>query len=152
MAQVTKETKIGELLQLDKDVSPILFSIGMHWKTYVFALYLYQNGDIIRESNDILGDYNPVSKEAKEDVAIGIIQTFLQDQLSEEYADRFYTPELDKAMNKMFDEIIGSYDELIKKADWLTFAAADINGDDVVDGEDLTLLKKFVMGEIKVFD
>ena len=29
-------------------------------------------------------------------------------------------PELDKAMNKMFDEIIGSYDELIKKADWLT--------------------------------
>ena len=30
MAQVTKETKIGELLQLDKDVSPILFSIGMH--------------------------------------------------------------------------------------------------------------------------
>ncbi len=90
------------------------------WKTYVFALYLYQNGDIIRESNDILGDYNPVSKEAKEDVAIGIVQTFLQDQLSEEYADRFYTPELDKAMNKMFDEIIGSYDELIKKADWLT--------------------------------
>lgn len=30
MAQVTKDTKIGELLQLDKDVSPILFSIGMH--------------------------------------------------------------------------------------------------------------------------
>lgn len=30
MAQITKETKIGELLQLDKDVSPILFSIGMH--------------------------------------------------------------------------------------------------------------------------
>ena len=29
MAQVTKETKIGELLQLDKDVSPILFSIGL---------------------------------------------------------------------------------------------------------------------------
>lgn len=30
MAQVTKETKIGELLQMEKDVSPILFSIGMH--------------------------------------------------------------------------------------------------------------------------
>lgn len=30
MTQVTKDTKIGELLQLDKDVSPILFSIGMH--------------------------------------------------------------------------------------------------------------------------
>ena len=30
MAQVTKDTKICELLQLDNDVSPILFSIGMH--------------------------------------------------------------------------------------------------------------------------
>jgi len=28
--QVTKGTKIGELLQLDTDVSPILLSIGMH--------------------------------------------------------------------------------------------------------------------------
>ena len=30
MAQITKDTRIGELLQLDKDVSPILLSIGMH--------------------------------------------------------------------------------------------------------------------------
>ena len=30
MAQITKDTKIGELLQLDTDVSPILLSIGMH--------------------------------------------------------------------------------------------------------------------------
>ena len=29
-AQVTKETRIGELLQLDADVAPILLSIGMH--------------------------------------------------------------------------------------------------------------------------
>ena len=27
---VTKNTRIGELLQLDTDVSPILLSIGMH--------------------------------------------------------------------------------------------------------------------------
>ncbi len=27
---VTKDTRIGELLQLDTDVSPILLSIGMH--------------------------------------------------------------------------------------------------------------------------
>jgi hybrid cluster-associated redox disulfide protein len=30
MAQITKDTRIGELLQLDTDVSPILLSIGMH--------------------------------------------------------------------------------------------------------------------------
>ena len=31
------------------------------------------------------------------------------------------------------------------------FAAADINGDDNIDADDLDLLKKFIMGEIKSF-
>ena len=30
MAQVTKDTRIGELLEIDADVAPILLSIGMH--------------------------------------------------------------------------------------------------------------------------
>ena len=30
MAAVTKDTRIGELLALDTDVSPILLGIGMH--------------------------------------------------------------------------------------------------------------------------
>ncbi len=30
MAQVTKETMIGELLQIDEGVAPILLEIGMH--------------------------------------------------------------------------------------------------------------------------
>ncbi len=30
MAQVTKSTMIGELLQIDQNVAPILLSIGMH--------------------------------------------------------------------------------------------------------------------------
>ena len=30
MAQVTKDTMIGELLQIDQDLAPILFGIGMH--------------------------------------------------------------------------------------------------------------------------
>ena len=29
-ASVTKETLIGELLQIDQDIAPILFGIGMH--------------------------------------------------------------------------------------------------------------------------
>ncbi|MCR4796963.1 MAG: DUF1858 domain-containing protein [Lachnospiraceae bacterium] len=28
--QVSKETLIGELLQIDQDIAPILFGIGMH--------------------------------------------------------------------------------------------------------------------------
>lgn len=30
MAQVTKSTMIGELLQIDADVAPVLLNIGMH--------------------------------------------------------------------------------------------------------------------------
>lgn len=30
MAEVTRQTMIGELLNLDKDVTPILLGIGMH--------------------------------------------------------------------------------------------------------------------------
>lgn len=30
MAQVTKSTMIGELLQLDENIAPILLNIGMH--------------------------------------------------------------------------------------------------------------------------
>ena len=30
MAQVTKDTMIGELLQIDENVAPILLNIGMH--------------------------------------------------------------------------------------------------------------------------
>lgn len=30
MAKVTKETMIGELLQIDENVAPILLNIGMH--------------------------------------------------------------------------------------------------------------------------
>ena len=30
MAQVTKDTKIGELLEISMDAAPILLSIGMH--------------------------------------------------------------------------------------------------------------------------
>ena len=30
MAQVTKETMIGELLQIDENVAPLLLEIGMH--------------------------------------------------------------------------------------------------------------------------
>ncbi len=30
MAKVSKETMIGELLQIDGDIAPILFGIGMH--------------------------------------------------------------------------------------------------------------------------
>ena len=30
MAKVGKETMIGELLQIDADIAPILFGIGMH--------------------------------------------------------------------------------------------------------------------------
>lgn len=90
------------------------------WKTYILSSYLGSVGSYIRESNDILSDYNPESKEVKEDLAAASIAPLLPSQISEIYAQKYYTPEIDKAIHSIFDEIIGSYRELIEGADWLS--------------------------------
>ena len=90
------------------------------WKTYIFTSYLYGNRDFISDSNKILKEYAPESKETIEDQAATIVESNLAYQISEVYAERFYTPELDKGIHELFDDIIDSYDELISNADWLT--------------------------------
>lgn len=90
------------------------------WQTYILASYLYRFGRYIRESNSILADYNPVSKEAEDKQAISAVIDFLPDQLSELYAQEYYTPELDKGIHELFDEIITSYDDLMTNAEWLS--------------------------------
>ena len=90
------------------------------WRSYIFASYLKEMGGYIPESNDILRDYNPESKEKDEKVAALLVENYLRTPISELYAERFYTPELDKGIHDLFDEIIESYDDLINKAEWLT--------------------------------
>lgn len=90
------------------------------WQTYILTSYLYRFGRYIRESNSILADYNPVSKEAEDEQAISAVINFLPDQLSELYAQEYYTPELDKGIHELFDEIITSYDDLMTNAEWLS--------------------------------
>ena len=90
------------------------------WKTYIFTTYLYDRREFISDSNKILKEYAPESKETKEDQAATIVERNLAYQISEVYAERFYTPELDKGIHELFDDIIDSYDELINNADWLT--------------------------------
>ncbi len=90
------------------------------WRSYIFTGYLKEMGMYIPESNSILRDYNPESKEKDEKVAAFAVVNYLGTAISELYAERYYTPELDKGIHKLFDEIIESYDDLINKADWLT--------------------------------
>lgn len=90
------------------------------WKSYIFASYLYDNRYFISDSNKILKEYAPESKDAKEDQAADTVSALLKWQISEIYADRFYTPELDKGIHELFDDIINSYDSLINNADWLS--------------------------------
>ena len=90
------------------------------WQTYILSAYLDRFGKYIRESNSILADYNPVSKEAEDKQAVSFVMDLLRDQVSEVYAQEYYTPELDKGIHEMFDEIIASYDDLITKAEWLS--------------------------------
>lgn len=90
------------------------------WQTYVLSTYLQGFGAYIRESNSILADYNPVSKEAEDKQATAYIGQMMKDQISELYAQEYYTPELDKGIHEMFDEIIASYDDLMTRAEWLS--------------------------------
>ncbi|MCR4638174.1 M13 family metallopeptidase [Ruminococcus sp.] len=90
------------------------------WRSYIFTGYLQEMGAYIPESNSILRDYNPESKEKDEKLAALVVQNYLSTAISELYAERYYTPELDKGIHDLFDEIIDSYDDLISKADWLT--------------------------------
>ncbi len=90
------------------------------WRSYILTSYLQEIGGYIPESNDILRDYNPESKEAEDERAATLVEVYLPVCISEEYAERYYTPEIDKGIHKLFDEIIDSYDELINNADWLT--------------------------------
>jgi len=90
------------------------------WKSFILSSYLGQIGSFIRESNDILADYNPESKEVKEEATAASVAPYLSYQISELYAQRYYTPEIEKGINTLFDDIISSYRELINGADWLT--------------------------------
>ena len=90
------------------------------WKSYLFASYLFDNRNYIHESNKILEDYYQESKETIEDQAAQLTMSMLPKQISEIYAERYYTPELDKGIHELFDDIINSYDELINKAEWLS--------------------------------
>lgn len=119
-ASKTDGVYIYDMDQL-KEINELITDENLEkWRSYIFTSYLKDMGSYIPESNDILRDYNPESKEADEDVAAMIVQLNLRDAVSELYAERYYTPELDKGIHDLFDEIIESYDDLINKADWLT--------------------------------
>lgn len=90
------------------------------WKAYIYSTYISSMGYFIPDSSEILSDYFPKSKEAEDDQAASVVLNYLSKQVSEIYTERYYTPELDKGIHDMFDEIIGSYRELIANADWLS--------------------------------
>ena len=90
------------------------------WRTYLLSSYLYSFCEYIRSSNEIFAEYAPESKKEQDEQAAGFVMDLCADQLSELYAEKYYTPELDEAIHGLFDDIISSYDELITKADWLS--------------------------------
>ena len=59
MAKVTKDTMIGELLQIDADIAPMLLNIGMHclgcpssqMETMVHGI---EPDDLVNDINDFL--------------------------------------------------------------------------------------------------
>ncbi|MCR4888502.1 MAG: M13 family metallopeptidase [Ruminococcus sp.] len=90
------------------------------WKNYIYADYIFKMGAFIPDSHEILKKYYPESKETDEKLGQTCIKNYLPNELSEIYTEKYYTPEIDKGIHDMVDDIKMSYTELINNADWLS--------------------------------
>ena len=58
MAKVTKDTMIGELLQIDADIAPMLLNIGMHClgcpSSQMETIHGIEPDDLVNDINDFL--------------------------------------------------------------------------------------------------
>ena len=89
------------------------------WKTILISELVTANIDFLSSEADSLSAYG--SGEEKEyAVCMKIASKLFYNELSGLYAERYYTPEMDKAIREMCEQLRESYRELIGNADWLT--------------------------------
>ncbi len=91
------------------------------WKTWTVTEMVNCCGSFINDQNTLLETYFSFKDdEARMEYFFG---SALEEELGEIYAERYYTPEMDTELNHMFEEIRGSYRELISGAEWLSETA-----------------------------
>jgi predicted metalloendopeptidase len=76
--------------------------------------------DFLQEDYSFLNAYGVSFDQEPEQMAATLVSQVLQNQISELYAQQYYTEEMDEQINRMYDDIIDGYRQLIGEADWLT--------------------------------
>lgn len=89
-------------------------------KAMMLYAFLMDYGIYIKDNHPELQNYFPDSHEAAELMAVHAANNILSMELGEFYTKYFYTDEMDKELQRIKDDLIASYQDLISNADWLS--------------------------------
>ncbi len=88
------------------------------WKIWAVTDMIASCGMLVADESPLLEAYFGIDN--AEDMAENIINSMMENELGEIYAEKYYTEEMDKAVKEMFGQLIESYRQLISEADWLS--------------------------------
>lgn len=89
-------------------------------KTYLICDLMNRYNYFLTEEYEFLKLYAPVSYLAKEEETAIYTNSLLENRVSELYADKYYTEEMDEELTRMYEDIKEGYRQLINEADWLS--------------------------------
>ncbi|MDO5128239.1 MAG: M13 family metallopeptidase [Eubacteriales bacterium] len=94
-------------------------------KTYLLCAYVYEYKQFLLEDYDVLNAYTtPFNADMEAEVEECLIQ-ILDPQISELYADYYFTEEMEQQLVAMQLDIVCGYEQLIHDADWLSEKGKD---------------------------
>ncbi len=87
-------------------------------KTYMLCSLAYEYIDFLQREYAFLDTFQVAEK--PEDTAIAYVSNRFAEQISGLYATAYYTEEMKVDLQKMYEDIVAGYRQLIQDADWLT--------------------------------
>ncbi|MBR1530162.1 MAG: M13 family metallopeptidase [Oscillospiraceae bacterium] len=88
------------------------------WKTLLISELVNANMEFLSTEAESLAAYS--TAEDRESAVCLKLATMFYFELSDIYTEIYYTPEMDRALKEMCEQLRQSYRELISDADWLT--------------------------------
>ena len=95
-------------------------------KTYLICELMYRYNYFLTDEYEFLKLYVPASHQTKETETALYINGLLEYRVSELYADKYYTEEMDEELTRMYEDIKEGYRILINEADWLSEATRKV--------------------------
>ena len=107
----------GQLAAIDKILTEENVEALKAWLMYDFVM---SYGEFIKDDHKELKMYFPDSKEADEDQIYNYLNLYFGMELSDILVKYCYTDDQEELLNKLIEDIMDSYRDLIGNADWLS--------------------------------